>query len=91
VLGLNTLEELALAMIRKDASHFLVCSRQPGGGVQTALTQAGKRFIAVLMSRASRCAILPFGPVTTSSVQLGRLHPVAPRCWAIPLFPERSY
>jgi len=48
VLGVNTLEELALAMIRTDASHFLVCSRQPGGGVQTALTQAGKRFIAVL-------------------------------------------
>jgi hypothetical protein len=48
VLNLNTLEELALAMIRTGASHFLVCSRQPGGGVQTALTQAGKRFIAVL-------------------------------------------
>jgi hypothetical protein len=48
VLSLNTLEELALAMIRTDASHFVVCSRQPGGGVQTALTQAGKRFIAVL-------------------------------------------
>jgi hypothetical protein len=48
VLNLNTLEELALAMIRTDASHFLVCSRQPGGGVQTALTQAGKPFIAVL-------------------------------------------
>ena len=48
VLSLNTLEELALVMIRTDASHFVVCSRQPGGGVQTALTQAGKRFIAVL-------------------------------------------
>jgi hypothetical protein len=48
VLSLNTLEELALAMIRTGASHFVVCSRQPGGGVQTALTQAGKRFIAVL-------------------------------------------
>jgi hypothetical protein len=48
VVRLNTLEELALAMIRTGASHFVVCSRQPGGGVQTALTQAGKRFIAVL-------------------------------------------
>jgi hypothetical protein len=47
-LNLNTLEELALAMIRTDASHFVVCSRQPGGGVQTALTQAGRRFVAVL-------------------------------------------
>src|SRR5262252_6947448 len=48
VVSLNTLEELALAMIRTGASHFVVCSRQPGGGVQSALTQAGKRFIAVL-------------------------------------------
>jgi hypothetical protein len=48
IVSLNTLEELALAMIRTGASHFVVCSRQPGGGVQTALTQAGKRFIAVL-------------------------------------------
>src|ERR1700746_178142 len=35
-------------MIRTGASHFVVCSRQPGGGVQAALTQAGKRFIGVL-------------------------------------------
>jgi len=48
VLSVNTLEELALAVIRTGASHFVVCSRQPGGGVQTALTQAGRRFIAVL-------------------------------------------
>jgi hypothetical protein len=48
VLSLNTLEELALAMIRTGGSHFVVCSRQPGGGVQTALMQVGKRFIAVL-------------------------------------------
>src|SRR5689334_14463422 len=48
VVSLNTLEELALAMIRTGASHFVVCSRQPGGGVQTALMQAGKRSIAVL-------------------------------------------
>src|SRR5262244_732853 len=48
IVSLNTLEELALAMIRTDASHFVVCSRQPGGGVQTALTQAQRRFIAVL-------------------------------------------
>jgi hypothetical protein len=46
--SLNTLEELALAMIRTGASHFVVCSRQPGGGIQTALEQAGRRFIAVL-------------------------------------------
>jgi hypothetical protein len=43
----NTLEEFALAMIRTDASHFVVCSRQLGGGVQTALKRAGKRCIAV--------------------------------------------
>lgn len=48
VVSLNTLEELALATIRTGAPHFVVCSRQPGGGVQTALAQAGKRFIAVL-------------------------------------------
>ena len=48
LVSLNTLDELALAMIRTGASHFVVCSRQPGGGVQTALMQAGKRFIAVL-------------------------------------------
>ncbi len=48
LLSLNTLEELALAMIRTGASHFVVCSRQPGGGVQTALTRAGRRFVAVL-------------------------------------------
>ena len=48
LLSVNTLEELALAMIRTGASHFVVCSRQPGGGVQTALTQGGKRFVAVL-------------------------------------------
>jgi hypothetical protein len=48
LLTLNTLEELALAMIRTGASHLVVCSRQPGGGVQTALTQAGRRFVAVL-------------------------------------------
>jgi hypothetical protein len=48
VLSLNTLEELALAVIRTGASHFVLCCRQPGGGVQSALRQAGKRFIAVL-------------------------------------------
>lgn len=48
VLSVNTLEELALAMIPSGASHFVVCSRQPGGGVQTALTQAGTRFITVM-------------------------------------------
>ncbi len=48
VVSLNTLDELALAMIRTGASHFVVCSRQLGGGVQTALSQAGRRFIAVL-------------------------------------------
>jgi hypothetical protein len=45
---LNTLDELASAMIRTGAPHFVVCSRQPGGGVQTALAQAARRFIAVL-------------------------------------------
>lgn len=48
LVSLNTLDELALAMIRTAASHFVVCSRQPGGRVQTALAQAGRRFIAVL-------------------------------------------
>lgn len=48
VVSLNTLEALALAMIRTGAPHFVVCSRQPGGGVQTALAQAGRRFVAVL-------------------------------------------
>jgi hypothetical protein len=48
LVSLNTLDELALAMIRTGASHFVVCARQPGGGVQTALAQAGRRFIAVL-------------------------------------------
>jgi hypothetical protein len=48
VVSLNTLDELALAMIRTGASHFVVCSRRPGGAVQTALTQAGRRFVAVL-------------------------------------------
>jgi hypothetical protein len=48
VVSLNTLEELAQAVIRTGASHFVICSRQPGGGVQTALAQAGRRFIAVL-------------------------------------------
>jgi hypothetical protein len=36
VVSLNTLEELALAMIRTGASHFVVCSRQPGSVIQTA-------------------------------------------------------
>jgi hypothetical protein len=48
VVSLNTLEELALVMIRTGASHFVVCSRQPGGGIQAALTQAARRFIVVL-------------------------------------------
>jgi len=48
VVSLNTLEELGLAMIRSGASHLVVCSRQPGGALQTALAQAGRRFIAVL-------------------------------------------
>jgi hypothetical protein len=48
LVSLNTLEELASAMIKTGASHFVVCSRQPGGGVQTALAQAARRFIAVL-------------------------------------------
>jgi hypothetical protein len=48
LVSLNTLDELALAMIKTGASHFVVCSRQPGGGVQTALAQSAKRFIAVL-------------------------------------------
>ena len=48
LVSLNTLDELALAMIRTGASHFIICSRQPGGGVRTALAQAPRRFIAVL-------------------------------------------
>src|SRR5215472_6408872 len=48
VLSLNTLEELALATIRIGAPNFVVCSRQPGGGVATALAQTHRRFIAVL-------------------------------------------
>lgn len=48
LVSLNTLDELAVAMIKTGASHFVVCSRQPGGGVQTALAQASRRFIAVL-------------------------------------------
>jgi hypothetical protein len=46
--SLNTLDELALAMIRTGAPHFVICSRQPGGGVQTALARAARRFVAVL-------------------------------------------
>ena len=48
LVSLNTLDELALAMIRTGAPHFVVCARQPGGGVQTSLAQAARRCIYVL-------------------------------------------
>lgn len=48
LVSLNTLDELALAMIDTEGSHFVVCSRQPGAGIQTALAQAARRFIAAL-------------------------------------------
>jgi len=48
VVSLNTLEELAITLIRTGAPHFVVCSRQPAGGVETALAQTNRRFIAVL-------------------------------------------
>jgi hypothetical protein len=35
-------------MIRAGAQHFVICSRERGGGVQNPLTQVGKRFIVVL-------------------------------------------
>jgi hypothetical protein len=48
VLSLNTLEELALGVMRTGAAHFVICSRQPAGGLVTALAQTNSRFIAAL-------------------------------------------
>jgi hypothetical protein len=48
VLSLDTLEELALGAIRTGAPHFVICSRQPTGGLGTALAQTNRPFIAVL-------------------------------------------
>jgi hypothetical protein len=48
VISLNSLEELAIAAIRVGPSHLVVCSRQPAGRVAMVLSEAQRRFIAVL-------------------------------------------
>jgi hypothetical protein len=48
VVSLNTLEELALALIRTGAMHFVICSLQPTGALLNAIAQMNKKFIVAL-------------------------------------------
>jgi ParB-like chromosome segregation protein Spo0J len=48
VVSANTLEELGLALIKTEASHFVVASRLPNDGLRSALTENNKRFVVAL-------------------------------------------
>jgi hypothetical protein len=48
MVGANTLEEVAVAVIRSGAPHIVVCSRQPGAGLRAALAESNGRFIIAL-------------------------------------------
>jgi hypothetical protein len=48
VVSANTLEELGLALIKTEASHFVVGSRLPSDGLRRALIENNKRFVVAL-------------------------------------------
>jgi hypothetical protein len=48
IVSANTLEELGLALIKTEASHFVVGSRLPSDGLRSALTENNKRFVVAL-------------------------------------------
>jgi hypothetical protein len=48
MVGANTLEEIALAVIRTGAPHIVVCSRQPNARLRAALSEATGRFVIAL-------------------------------------------
>ena len=59
VVSANTLEELGLALIKMEASHFVVGSRLPSDGLRSALTDHNKRFVVALDDpRAAFCNLV---------------------------------
>jgi hypothetical protein len=48
VVSANTLEELGLALLKTEASHFVVAARLPSDGLRSALTENHKRFVIAL-------------------------------------------
>jgi hypothetical protein len=48
MVGANTLEEVALAVIRTGATHIVICSRQPGAGLRAALGETNGRLVIAL-------------------------------------------
>jgi len=59
VVSANTLEELGLALIKTEASHFVVASRLPNDGLRNALTENDKRFVVALDDpRAAYCNLV---------------------------------
>jgi hypothetical protein len=59
VVSANTLEELGLALLKKEASHFVAASRLPSEGLRSALTENDKRFVVALDDpRAAFCNLV---------------------------------
>jgi hypothetical protein len=48
IVSANTLEELGLALIQTEASHFVVGCRLPSESLRSALTENNKRFVVAL-------------------------------------------
>src|ERR1700746_522990 len=48
MVGANTLEEVALAVIRTEVTHIVICSRQPNAGLRTALAETNGRLLVAL-------------------------------------------
>ena len=48
IVSANTLEELGLALIKSQASHFVIASRLPSDGLRKALAENGTRFVVAL-------------------------------------------
>jgi hypothetical protein len=59
IVSANTLEELALAVIKTEAPHFVVASRLPNDGLRSALTANEKQFVVALDDpRAAYCNLV---------------------------------
>jgi hypothetical protein len=68
--ALNTLEELASAVIRNPAQNLVVCCRQPGGRLQSEIFEAGRPFVVALGDpRAALRNLIQHGYTTADALR----------------------
>ena len=79
IVGLNTLEELATAVIRSPAPHLVASCRQPAIRLQSELVQAGRPFLVTLGDpQAVLCDLIGHGHSIADATRV-----VASSCAAI--------